>query len=384
MKNFQNLLTQVSIINKKNNEILVATGGRFNMFRLLGVNHYENMHSAILAEFLNPKGSHGLKGRFLEAFVKQLTLPDSFKDFNCDNAKVITEASTENGRIDIFIYDNYGHALIIENKIYAGDQWEQLKRYDHFANQKYGKLNYKIFYLTPMGSAPSENSGGGVDYTQISYACNIINWLEQCVNLSARFPLVRETINQYINHLKQLTNQDMDKKNQEELVELLSKSDNIESALKISENINQLKEEIVKKMAKYVAEECSVEYIVDKGALGIGFFKNTWKEGAGIWFGVYKNISTYYSIKTVEARYGKAVPQRRIETLFDKSEDSFNPYGLGIVMDEHWIIINQLFIKMDNHTLANEIIIPKLRKVLNYLNEHPEIEDVLKLSTNLK
>jgi len=93
MKNILNLLTQVSIINKKNNEILDATGGRFNMFRLLGVNHYENMHSAILAEFLNPNGSHGLKGRFLEAFVNQLTLPDSFKDFNCDNAKVKTEGN---------------------------------------------------------------------------------------------------------------------------------------------------------------------------------------------------------------------------------------------------------------------------------------------------
>ena len=44
-----NLLNQVTIINKKNTEILDATGGRFNMFRICGVNHYENTHSAIIS-----------------------------------------------------------------------------------------------------------------------------------------------------------------------------------------------------------------------------------------------------------------------------------------------------------------------------------------------
>lgn len=376
MKNLQSLLNQVSTVTKKNNEILDATGERFNMFRLLGVNHYENMHSAILAEFLNPKGSHGLKSKFLETFIKQLIIPESFKDFNFENAKVKTEAPTDgNGRIDIFIYDDIGHVLIIENKIYAGDQWEQLKRYDQFANQKYGKLNYGIFYLTLLGTAPSENSAGGVDYTQISYANDIIKWLEQCVNLSARFPIVRETLNQYINHLKQLTNQDMDKKNQEELVEILSKSDNIESAIKISENIIQVKFEILKNMAKYIAAECSVEFIVDPNSIGIGFFKKEWKQGSGIWFALL-NESTYYSLKTAEARLGKAVPQRRID-LFEKKEDRFNPYGYGIVMDEHWLNNNQLFIKMHDCSLANVKIIPNLKKVLKYLKEHPEIENVL-------
>jgi len=57
----QNLLTQISLINQKYSELLDATGGRFNMFGILGVNHYENTHSAIICELLNPQGSHGLK-----------------------------------------------------------------------------------------------------------------------------------------------------------------------------------------------------------------------------------------------------------------------------------------------------------------------------------
>ena len=57
MEKIINLLNQVGTINNKNNEILEATGSRFNMFQICGVNHYENTHSAIIAEFLNPSTS---------------------------------------------------------------------------------------------------------------------------------------------------------------------------------------------------------------------------------------------------------------------------------------------------------------------------------------
>ena len=80
MENIQNLLNQVATISKKNAEILDATGGRFNIFKVCGVNHDENKHSAIIAEFLNPAGLHGLKAKFLECFI------DKFWN---DNIKVL-------------------------------------------------------------------------------------------------------------------------------------------------------------------------------------------------------------------------------------------------------------------------------------------------------
>ena len=133
MHNIQNLLNQVAIISKKNAEILDATGGRFNMFRICGVNHYENTHSAIIAEFFNPKGTHGLKYKLLECFIETLGEYFTIQDFNCEKSKVYTEYYTEEGRIDIFIEDNHNNAIIIENKIYANDQSEQLKRYNNYA-----------------------------------------------------------------------------------------------------------------------------------------------------------------------------------------------------------------------------------------------------------
>jgi hypothetical protein len=258
MENIQDLLNQVAIIGKKNAEILDATGGRFNMFRVCKVNHYENTHSAILAEFLNPQGSHGLTSALLKCFIE--TLGDRFcvKDFDCESACVYTEYSTDEGRIDIFIIDNQKHALIIENKIYAVDQWEQLKRYATFAD-KYHTGKYQILYLTLDGKEASDQSGGDVDYLPISYAEDIINWLEKCVAIAVHFPMVRETINQYINHLKQLTHQDMDTKNKEEVAKILAKPENIGAAQTIYHNYAAAFVEIANKHFNPKMEEFAKE-----------------------------------------------------------------------------------------------------------------------------
>jgi hypothetical protein len=227
MEEIRKLLEQISIINKKNAELLDATGGRFNMFKVCGVGRYENIHSAILAEFLNPNGSHGLKSELLKCFIGQVGNDFVKNNFDCENAQVSIESPTYdesltyNGRIDILIKDRQNHVLVIENKIDVGDRPEQLKRYDGFVKRKYGEDNYQVFYLTLFGTNASEQSGGGVNYTIVSYETDIINWLEHCVPIAVHYPMVRETINQYINHLKQLTHQDMDTKNKEEVVDMI-------------------------------------------------------------------------------------------------------------------------------------------------------------------
>ena len=135
-------MTQISIINKKNDELFDATGGRFNIFGLLGVGYSENTHSSILAELLSPQGSHGSKYKFLQAFIETVKLKDFIQDFDFQGATVQTEVVVGNGRIDILINDNNYHAVIIENKIFAVDQREQLKRYNEYAIQKFGLGNF--------------------------------------------------------------------------------------------------------------------------------------------------------------------------------------------------------------------------------------------------
>ena len=235
INNIKKLLTEVSAISKKYEDIAKITGENFNIFNVLGLSTREvRTHSAFIAELLNPNGSHGQGDIFLELFIK--LLKDKFhsdkeeKDktkivFVKENAKVIVEesigkiAGDKGGRIDI-VLKNMSHQIVIENKIYAGDQKKQLVRYDN----KYP--NALLLYLTLFEKEASDEStkkeGGSKlvinkDYFNITYKEDVKNWLEQCKEKAVNQPLLRETITQYINLVKQLTGQTMSSEMEKEI-----------------------------------------------------------------------------------------------------------------------------------------------------------------------
>ena len=383
MESVKNLLNQVAIINKKNTEILDATGGRFNMFRVCGVNHYENTHSAILAEFLNPNGTHGLKSQLLECFIETLGNYFTIQNFNCEKARVHTEHSTEEGRIDILIEDNQNNkAIIIENKIYANDQPEQLKRYNRYA-QIY-KNGYQILYLTLLGNDASEQSGGEVPYLPISYKENIINWLEKCVAIASRFPMVRETIIQYINHLKQLTNQDMDTKNKEEITEILSKIENLKAAKAIIQNYPATFDYIIKKRFNPKMEEFAkqkgLEYYYERSEesyVRFHFTNSNWQgkywigftfEGKRCHYGLVNNL-----INNDPNHY------RMPDTIREKIHEQLDKLGVSGIKSEWWPFY-AYFENLSLDTWESDII-----KSDNFLNDCKEkTENLLKAMEEIK
>ena len=224
MEQIQSLLDKLSKeVSRENTKLeeKKSRGESFNIFSICGVNHYEVTHSAIIAEFLDPQGSHGQGLAFVKAFVESLNLQDF--DFSLNGVEVATEMVTPNGRIDIVISNNNKQAIIIENKIYATDQWKQLKRYDEFAKTKYPN-GYKILYLTLNGNDPNDDESRKVEYITISYKHHIIDWLLQCKLLAIDKPLIRETLNQYIQHIKNLTNTiEMENNEKNSIIELLIK-----------------------------------------------------------------------------------------------------------------------------------------------------------------
>ena len=194
-------------------------GEDFNIFKVCGVNHYEVIHSAIIAEFLDPAGSHGQDHLFLKAFLE--TIPSDNFLFDLNGVSVKTEDNFDNGRIDIIIQNANKQSIIIENKIYAKDQNEQLKRYDRFASEVFVN-GYKILYLTLDGHEPEDQASKEVRHTSVSYSKHILKWLNECKRLVADKPRIRETISQYIYHIKALTStQNME--NNQEILEILLK-----------------------------------------------------------------------------------------------------------------------------------------------------------------
>lgn len=207
-------------------------GENYNLFSILSIERYELKHSALIANLLDPEGSHGCGDAFLRAFFeialkegaypfKDCTLPHSYTEYYTGPI-----AGDTGGRIDILVESKSSHyGLIIENKIYAGDQDKQLTRYDNYGKETFGADKYLLAYLTLYGYDASKESTATksaeeVGYLRLSYAEDILRWLEQCARLADNKPLVRESLNQYIRTIKQLTYQDMNQENIQTIIDL--------------------------------------------------------------------------------------------------------------------------------------------------------------------
>lgn len=240
MKNeIEHLFDKVTIIVKSKNERELSAqkrGENFNVFELLGLQTDETrLHSTMLAEFLNPNGSHGLGDEPLKLFLTAIC-QNRLPDFDTNNVIVEKEKSIgkidkeykSGGRIDILVSDALQNAIIIENKIYACDQYKQLYRYRDFARKHFD--NFMIFYLNLFGNSASQESEGdqeidkvssGEDYLTLSYKDDIIPWLKQCRALAVDKPYVREVLGLYIDTLNAITDNNMNNTEKEELFKFM-------------------------------------------------------------------------------------------------------------------------------------------------------------------
>lgn len=248
------LLSQTITISESYERVAESTGEKFNIFSILQMETDEvSTHSKFIAELLNRKGSHGQKDRFLILFNK-LFCADL--DLNTEKSTVIIEyyigkvETEKGGRIDILIKDDNGKVIMIENKIYASEQRNQLLRYHNAF--PCGKL----FYLTLFGEKSSQDISIE-KYQIISYENDIINWLEECKKESVNIPILRESITQYINLIKKLTNQNLNKKMNQEIKKLVLKDKESLIAYRtlIDNQIQMdLKKDLIKEIVKKIED----------------------------------------------------------------------------------------------------------------------------------
>ena len=307
MNDIINILNQVRIVSQKIKEQRkekFERGENYNIFNDLGFMSDEvHLHSMFLANLLNPKGSHGQRGKFLEAFLKMLQ--KSFPAISADrleldtaNASVEVEkyigrqTDSEGGRIDIYLTDGK-HSIIIENKIYAVDQHHQMLRYWNYGMSQKGddtEKSFVLIYLTLDGSSPSKDSLGEDlkenDIVCLSYKSDIRGWLDRCVELASRTPLVRETINQYISTIDILTNNVME--DNKDLLDILCKEENLDAIYDIANNknivVNRIINEVFIPKLRDLAESkgltmgdnCTENWMEESWA-GASFYNPKWK-----------------------------------------------------------------------------------------------------------
>jgi hypothetical protein len=257
LSDLENLLNGIKTINDEYRPHRFKK--EFNLFQIIRKGHEEvPLHSRFIYELLDPNGSHDMGSRFLDLFIDRVNkLHDSF-DFIKSNAKV----HYENQNIDLLI-QNHSQAIIIENKIYAQDQPNQIYRYCDIVFNR-GIKDIYIIYLTLDGKSPSQQSLSCPDVKD-NYNCdpktisNIINdrlfncsyhthikdWLRTCNKCTHNNPTVHNCIMQYIKLIENLT-QSKEVEERMKLVEHLGNRDLMEQAYYLVDNWNNVKQHIEK------------------------------------------------------------------------------------------------------------------------------------------
>lgn len=232
MNGIQSLFDKICLLNQEYKRLEDEKGESYNLFKVIDMTSNEtSVHSAFLADLLNPKGLHHMGDTFLRLFTNEFL---NGMSFSTETAIVEREkyigpvTATTGGRLDIIVTDADRTAIIIENKIYASDQENQLIRYHNYAEKNTSE--HKLFYLSLDGTVHDEDKTAKHDnkelieeehYFTISYESDILKWLEQCREKVVDKPLIREGISHYINLIKHLTNQTMSKEMEKDLKDLI-------------------------------------------------------------------------------------------------------------------------------------------------------------------
>ena len=207
---FERIKLYFGQVRAKTEKLAREEAHEFNILRLLGLEANELHHSTLLAHLLDPEGTHGQANIILKTFLSRIA--DDQPHFieicqNCDRGKWIVEAekSTTSGRMDIAIWNRQlGVFIVIENKIYAYEQPQQLKRYgDWLVQHQRDFPTYALIYLTLRGDI--SQTAYGIQYISMSYKEDIADWLHLTMDSNPALPArVKGTLLQYLDTIERL------------------------------------------------------------------------------------------------------------------------------------------------------------------------------------
>jgi hypothetical protein len=232
--------------------------------------------SSILAWLLNPKGSHGQGGRFLELFLHRLSA--EWPPGACEKAEVKTESWIDEGRIDIQIKSE-GRCCIIENKPWAADQPDQLNRYSKHLDVLRGyngtlkPSEYPLIYLTANGLPPTIGSlckseqenrikSGQLHYW--AFSADLLDWLIQCRSV-CRADRVTVFIDELVRYIRSHFGGAQDVTMQDQLVgEIVTSSAMVASAMHVVLAGDAIRERLLSKLkTELAAASASENWVLD-------------------------------------------------------------------------------------------------------------------------
>ena len=396
IEKLESMLKQIKVLNDKLEIKKLRGNNDYNLFlSLLDINDEVRLHSRFIHSLLDPNSSHYQKELFLELFIKACGLEDFGLDLQ--NAKVYKEYEN----IDIYITDGAKH-IILENKINAGDQEAQIKRYiKTVQKENSGEAEICVLFLSPQGREPSDYSLSGLKiegdkilerngdevakFKAISYDKEIMAWLGLCLDEAGNLANLAAVISQYKNVIEKIYGEykgvQMDEKKISEIIlenyDLVDEIRNKYFDMANKEKLGTFMKNVKKELEKRLSQEWCVEIKkadASRCFAPIFFYKHSWGNDRVLTFALeFDNrnflnpyIGLAYDTKRIKKEY---VDNIKIESLSNewKVGERFARYKmLNKTQFLREIIINKYteaelaeeFVKMKDklESLADEII----------------------------
>lgn len=250
----------------------------YSVFNVLGLSEDERAMCRVLADLLDPEGSHGQGALFLRSFIKRVLRLRPGDMESIDGLRVFRERDANGRRIDITI-EGPGTFIPIEAKIWAGDQ--QAQCFDYLAYARRHDHETKLYYLKPCRPEREEDawpSGRSLkaadgtdalrreDVVPIFFKEDIVPWLESVANLASE--QVAGGIRQYITAIKSFTERIEGEYGMDIVNQVLKNEENlciardiINSADAIKASLVRLVFDDIKKAMGEFTNELPIEYV---------------------------------------------------------------------------------------------------------------------------
>jgi len=357
--NTEEIISKLNGVRLKCHQDKASLGFHFNIFEILNLSTNEvRTHSAFISELLDQKGRHGQGDLFLRMFLSLIEI----QNFDTENSRVeietyigeINDDKTEGGRLDIFIATKNSPNIIIENKIYASDQKNQLLRYSNF------DPSATIIYLTLDGRNSLEQFDGQ-NVIALSYSQDITRWLEECILIAHQIPVIRETISQYLNLIRKLTQQYALEDMEKEIYALLIKNPDYALTIQDSYNaFNAIKTKIRKsfftRIKEYYSDRINAESSMIQINQDIFVYLCLDEDSSGVYLG-YRLYQNGWEINNSEFGRKCAIYLRSLNRRFVSNKNWIGwvvpePFQTQVrFVDHDFAILNQFNQENENNEL---------------------------------
>jgi hypothetical protein len=245
MEAIKGLLNEVNLLRVARKRFSAQLAPDFNLFDYLRTD--EMGVSKVIADLLDPKGSHGQGGVFLQEFAKILGLEPKWIAPTNDWQVVTEQQANGQRRIDVYLNSNVG-IIGIENKPWAADQKNQLNDYADYLKNKAAKKEWRLIYLGDK--EPSTDSITKAKREELTRSGNLTclnfhvleGWLDDCAAHSKAL-VVRVFIEELAKFVRTNINGELEMSEENEVIGEIRKSPaNIAAAFHVSNAMNALKQ----------------------------------------------------------------------------------------------------------------------------------------------